>query len=182
MSDPTTDPVEDLFLTPDGALVVPNGTAGRKPLCFDLRSIVKAETRLFEVQSVTRAKSAELLHTYNDAWGNARKIVATLLEHLDTAKHRIKELQSVLILDKIPELAKAKGLKETADVREALLYTQPDFLKLCETRDKIVAAERHMTVKVDQFERAYFTVQTIVKGADGHTVSDPNSPFGNTKY
>lgn len=171
----------DLTLTPDLKLIVPSGTPGKPALRFNLEAVLIAEGRLREVMAVTKPKSAELFHLFNDAGSKSARIVATLLTEEDTAERLLKALKAEIYLDRIPGLVKERAIKETEAIREALLNAQKDYQNLLELRDMIVAARRHMEIKVKDFDRAYFTIKDILSGQ--HDLNIPtDSPFGKNNY
>lgn len=159
--------MSDLILNED-ALVVPK--VGGAPVVFDMRKIHRAEARLCELASITRPKAGELLHTFIDAWGDARDYLATLRGEFGRAKQKLRSVRGAIVLDEAAETLKAKGLASSRspagseDLRDAVVNTSKSYLEATDLLAQIEAAVETMDGKTEKLKMAYFAVNKLIDG------------------
>lgn len=181
------------------SLVVPSGE-GRKPLLFSLAKIYEAESRIPEVATVNAGKAPELLAAFNIAYLTIKDMIVRLHLCLDDAQKALNIRKSIVILDIAPNVLKNKGLTRPSspsgseDQREAVLYSDQEFLKCQDRVSCIKAMIELMESKKTGVEWAYTSVKKILGGEtnwadinknrslsvpDQHPAmrdTDPNSP------
>lgn len=161
--------MSELILGPD-AWVVPSCTG--KPHCLDMRRIYKAERRLAELSGVTKMKAGELIHCFVEAYGEARRFRAVLKAEFDMSKHRLRKLRGLIVLDKAPEelkrrqLATARSPAGSEDLRDSVVYTDPDYEAAVNHLAQVEAAHDEMDSKVEKLKMGYFSVGELIKGAE----------------
>lgn len=164
--------MSDLILGANEALVFPSGNGIDAPVALDLRTVFRAETRLIELQAVTRAKAGELLHTFIEAWKEARTAQARASNQCVVAKRRLKEIRAEVVLDRALDILKDKGLVSTRspsgseDLREAVVVRDRSYQAASERLEQIQAVVELMEIKAETFKMAYFAVNKLVDPVD----------------
>jgi hypothetical protein len=158
--------MSDLLLSKD-ALQVPS--AAGKPHILDMRRIHKAEARLVELAALTRPKAGELLHTFIEAYGDARTHLAVLKQEFGASKQKLRQVRGVIVLDRVQDALKEKGLASarspagSEDLRDAVVNTDPDYLVAADRLNQVEAAMEHMDGKVKKLDMAYFAINGLIK-------------------
>jgi hypothetical protein len=159
--------MSDLILSADKALVVP-AADGQAPLVFDMREIFRAESRLIELNAVTRVKAGELLHTFITAWRDTKRLVARTRRQLVAAKRNVKEARATVIVDKLQEILKEKGLATpkspsgSEDLRSSIVEKDPDYKAANAIQEEIEAALEWLEIQAETFKMAYFSVNKLI--------------------
>ncbi len=143
-----------------------------KPLALDMKKIHKAESRLIELCAVTKAKAGELMYTLNEALSDARDNYALIKHQFGCWKQKLRTTRGLVILDRAQDLLKDKGLASTrspagsADLREAVVDTDPTYLDVTDKLLQVEAALDHVGNKVEKLKTAYFAVRDLTMGQD----------------
>jgi hypothetical protein len=159
----------ELLLSAD-ALVVPSSTG--RPHTFDMRKIHKAESRLVEMNGITKAKAGELLYTVIDAFGDAKDYHATLKGEFGRCKQKLRSVRGVIVLDKAPDELKAKGLSSarspagSEDLRDSVVNTNTDYMFWADVLAQVEVASDRMEAKVEKLKMAYYAISDLIKGPD----------------
>lgn len=177
------------MLTLDSKVFIcPRGTPGLAPLQFEMGEVYKAEGRINEVAFVTSEKAPELLATFNQAFLIlTRQITAVDLERQKAVREANKR-RSVVILDLAPSILKEKHLVKdsnpagSADLREAVLDADAEYLGLLDKADQIAAVQELLKGKLKAIEMAYTSVKKILGESafnyNTHNTSAPNEITG----
>ncbi len=161
--------MSEILLSAD-ALTVPR--AQGQGLILDMRRIHRAEARLFELQSVTRAKAGELLHCFIEAFSEAKANLAQLRGEYGRAKQLTRRVRGRIVLDRAIEVLKARGLVRAAspagseDLRDSVVEDDPEYVEAFDRFCQVEAAMEHMEGKVETIKMAYFSVSELIKGTD----------------
>lgn len=164
--------MSDLILGADEALQVPSGSGVGQPIVFDLRKVLRAEARLIELQGVTRAKAGELLHTFIEAWHDARQAQASCRKQLVVSKRKVKEVKAEVVLDRALGILKDKGLISTRspsgseDLRDSVVTRDPSYQRACDVMEQLEAAVEYLEIKAETLKMAYFAVNKLVDPLD----------------
>jgi len=156
------------------ALLVPAGDGVSDPLVLDMTEIYKADTRLCELASVTQMKAGELASAFITAWGKASSYRVKVSTQFARAKHRVRQVKAIIVLDKSTDILKAKGLLKTgapagsADLREAVVDSDPDYSAAVMRLAEIEAINEMMEIKAERFKMAYFTLNKLIGGHDAN--------------
>lgn len=159
----------DLLLSAD-ALVIPSSEG--RGITLDMRAVHKAESRLIELNGITKAKAGELLHCFIEAFGEAKGHLATLRGEYARAKQRVRRARGVIVLDQAVEKLKEKGLSRATmpagseDLRDACVDTDPEYEKIHDRFCQVEAAVESMEGKVEKLKMAYYAVNELIKGVD----------------
>lgn len=134
--------------------------AGGIKLDFELAPLFTAEHRLFEIAIADKSKAKELFTEYTKAYIYASKLHAMCQLHVAKAAIESRKRRAILVIDYMPEMAKAKGLSTSRsptgaeDIREAFLYRDEEFLRIEEGRASLEAAEQLLFGKMMAFREA----------------------------
>lgn len=156
-----------------GALVCPRGV-NHEHITIPVAEILQAEAREREVAIVTKLKAPELLYTFNEAWRRCHDVVVLLTSTLNAAKKAAKNRKGVVTLEVAPQVLEQKGIASTADSREAVLDTDPEYLRLLDEQQQIEAAIELFKGKMKGLENAFTSVKALVR-EDNAYLSNRNS-------
>jgi hypothetical protein len=174
------------LLTSKESLLVPDGGGApeSKSTVIDMRAVFKAESRLHELQLVNRDKAGDLLHALITGWHDARQGRAMAAHQQARAKRRLAQIHGIIILDRAVTVIKEKGLETTrspagsADLREAVVNTDPEYNRAAETLEMLEALVEYLTEKADTLKMAYFSVGHLL---DPHDRSKADTSGGTTE-
>ena len=114
-------------------LVVPNGLPGLSPLKLDLKGIFQVESRIQEIAILTPVKAPELMALFNKAYCDLVSMISMVQLQYELAKKYSNEVKAVVLLDRVSDILKAKGLATSSkptgseDFRQAVLDLDPDY-------------------------------------------------------
>lgn len=174
---------EEIVMT--SSIEVPRGKGIGRPISVDLKAIVEAEHRIAEIAFMTTQKAPELLYTFNKAWKDLHELVIKVKTEKTYAEIEMARVKGELILDVIPGILKQKGLARdsspagSADLRQAVLDTNPVYLAAQERANEITAAYEFLKGKLDSFRMAYESTKKIL-GETGYMANnrDPDFSYG----
>ena len=135
---------------------------GNLPLMvLDLTLIKQGEDRLHEAQLVNPASYSELEYVYNEGYRQAKKHLSTIGYQITRAEKAMREAKSVALLDEYPTFLKEKGMKDSAQIRDAYLETVKNYTDAQDRIDMLKATESLLDSKVKVFENTcrYMKVQ-----------------------
>lgn len=161
--------MSELLMSED-ALQVPSSSG--RPLVFDMRKVHKAERRLFELASITKAKAGELQATMIDAYGEARRYYAILKAEFGRCKQKTRSVRGTIVLDKAPDILKANGLASarspagSEDLRDSVVNIDRDYIEATDTLLQVEAAMDHMESTAEKLKMAYYAIRDLVQGSD----------------
>jgi hypothetical protein len=129
---------------------------------FDLNYVVAVESRIEEISIVTPHKAPELLAAFNRAWLELGQAVGKLEEAENDATQYASLVKGEILLDKAEDILKSKGLKGSADLRQAVIDTDPTYREAIDKLNAIRAAREFLKIKQKAIEMAYLSVRKIV--------------------
>lgn len=149
-------------------LKVPRGSSNIEPMTLDLTDLNFAKSRLKEVAYANRDTAPELVSYFAEMAFEARKMYTQIEFELNTAQKSAKQIRSLILLDKVPERLKAKGLASSTkptgseDLREAVIETDPEYSEIQEKIITIKYCSELILSYVEAIKMAYFSVQKIM--------------------
>lgn len=152
---------------------------GRRALTLEIKEIVRAESRLHEVQLVSHTRSGELLNLYNQACLDCKKHVNSLTSEKNYAERYAAKIRSEAIFNRLPDFLKEKGLAKASspigseDVRETFLATDEAYQSALDLATEIDAAIGFFEIRYKAFERAFYAT---------HKLTDSRPPPGMNAY
>jgi len=164
-----------------------------EPMEIDLKSILLAEIRQDEVATVTPGKSPELLAAFNRSWRELHALYTQLTVEKNNAVKLVEQRRALLILEEVPKLLDAKGLKSNDANREAVIILDEEFQRRQDVADQIEAVLEYIKGKMKSFDNAFSSVKKILGGSgeysqyrnehlSGTTETPVKSGFGKPKY
>lgn len=145
---------------------------GGVPTLFDLGPCFVAERRIMEISFADKPRAKDLFAEFTRAYIYASKLHAMCKMQVAKATTESRKRRSVLIIDFIPEQAKAKGLATSRsptgaeDIREAFLYRDEEFLAIEDSRAALEAAQELLFGKMMAFREAADAVKQMLSPDD----------------
>jgi hypothetical protein len=136
---------------------------GKEVLAIDIKTIKVAEARIVELASATPEKAPELLYFFTEAYGKVSDLIAKTELAYNRAKVDVEKIKAEILIDKMPDLIKEKKLeKSNADVRNALFFTQADYLQALDLQNQLEALLVFLKGKSKELSMAYFGVKDAI--------------------
>lgn len=126
---------------------------------IDLRPINLAESRLFEISTVTPVTANELCSFFNQTIYYATNQIGLIQWEINKAQKQYDLSKATVILDKLPEAAaklKESGQKANDQWRDAMITRDEECTYWKDIIDQLQAFEKLLQAKHKAFERAYF--------------------------
>ena len=127
------------------------------PLILDTTKIIEGESRLHEAQMVNVATYANLEYIFNEGYRTAKRHLSVIGYQITLAEKALREAKSMALLDEYPEYLKTKGkekgIKDSAQIRDAYLETYLPYTSAQDRIDMLKAVESLMDGKIKGFER-----------------------------
>lgn len=145
-------------------ITVQRGAPGQPPLSLNMHSIYLAEQRLKETRTVSPMTAPELRGVFNEACYKTAKYIAWIKYEILAAKKNLDLTRSTIILDKLPEelkKIKASGLKDSSDIREAIILRNSEYQERLDILNTLEATKQLLESKAKTFERAYWDCRDI---------------------
>lgn len=158
-------------ITSNSLVLCPKGD-GSGEIQLDLGKLLKAESRLDEVAYITGAKAAELLSTFNTTWAEIQKTVVTLRREYIKAKSVTRGVRASILLNDAEEILKLKGLKSSADLRDAVVECNAAYQEAQDREHNLASIVAFLEGKLQAFENAYTAVKKLLS-----TVQLPSQPI-----
>lgn len=127
-----------------------------------LAEIRYVEGRIPEIATVTPHKAPELLATFNRSYLDLDKYIKQVELEVNVAKQYQSVVKASILLDRAEDVFKAKGLKASADLRQALVDLDPDYQNATERLNALEAAREYLKGKQKGIEMAYGSVRKII--------------------
>lgn len=149
------------------------------PVELNLSKVYATEQRIPEIAFITPHKAPELLARFNEAFLDLVKYIPMVKYELVQAKREANKRRSIVLLDLVPEILKAKGLTNakspagSEDLRRAILETDEEYERLCRQGEKIEAIIELLEGKLKALEWAYTATKKIV----GENAYSPNNTY-----
>lgn len=152
---------------------------------LDMAQVYAIEARVQEVAFVNHTKAPELLARFNEAWLYVQKHMTTLKYELLRAERAANKIKSVILLDKIPVILKAKGLVSpkspagSEDLRNAILDQDEEYQEALDQTQKLKCVIELLKGKMDGFEMAFTSVKKILGESEFMGPRNPGCGTGN---
>lgn len=144
------------------ALRVVRGKPNTGIIVVPLQGIFDAEARIPEIAALTPHKAPELLSAFNAAFLEVDGFVKQIEMELTVAKQHQNVVKSIVLLDKSDQILKDKGLKASADLRQAVVEVDPDYQAATERVNALEAAREYVKGKARGMEMAYSSVKKLI--------------------
>jgi len=125
----------------------------------DLDLIKRSESRLMEIASASPSQALELIAFFTDSLSKLVDNIFDVQLALSRAEVDTECRRSIIFLDKSEDGSK-KG--SNADVRKAMVYTDPEFLALKEKENQLEATLAFLKEKKEVLAKGYFGAKDII--------------------
>lgn len=122
---------------------------------LELNNVREAERRLIEAKTVNAITYADLEHTFNEAYRDLKRHLATVGFHLAKAEQHLEEVKADILLDRYPEYLKANEVKrsnDSADLRKAFMSRDVVYKAAIDRIDQMKALQANMDGKIKVME------------------------------
>ncbi len=140
--------------------VVPSSSGAE--LSIPLQRILVAEHRAEEISFITPGKAPELLTIFNRAYLDASDAYSKLRYERDRAEDEVAKIKAEILLDRVPDILKAKNIASSADVRQAIIDSDPDYRNARERVSFIEASLEYVKGKMKFLENSYTSIKKIM--------------------
>ncbi|NJO48275.1 MAG: hypothetical protein HC840_01005 [Leptolyngbyaceae cyanobacterium RM2_2_4] len=139
---------------PDSTSLMVLPAFGKAPaLKMEMKNIRTAETRLIEAKTVNPFTYSDLEHTFNEAYRDLKKHVASIGYALAMAQKSLEDAKADVILGSYAEAMKDKPKShDTLDMRNAYLTRDAAYSAALERLAQLKALESNMDGKIKVME------------------------------
>lgn len=166
-------------------LQIPRALVTQPPLSVSVSTLYRAEGRIHEVAYVTVGKAPELLACLNEAWAEAAKALALVEREHVLAKRESDRIRSVVLMDRVQDVLRAKGLATaknvvgSADLRQAVLDADEEYRTALDRVTTIKCFYELIKGKQKAVEMAFTSVKKIVGEGTSHWMGRQSMSAGN---
>lgn len=146
----------------EDALRVVRGKPNSGIICVPLVELRRVEGRIEEIATVTPHKAPELLSTFNRAFLDLDGYIKQIELEVNIAKQFQSTVRATILLDKAEEYFKERGIKGSADLRQALVDSDVDYQNASERVNALESAREFLKGKQKGIEMAYSSVRKII--------------------
>jgi hypothetical protein len=160
-------------------LKVPRAFDGVAPLSLDMTSIHMAATRIGEVAIVNSHKAPELLALFNVAYLDIGRYVCLVEFEYESAISRLGQIKSVILLDRMIDILREKGLSTpknpmgSEDIRQAVFDSDPEYKRISELIYNLKCYRSMLVEQKKGFEMAFTSVKKIMGDSSMHGKANP---------
>lgn len=142
-------------------LLIPRGRQGLAPLSLDMTEVYRIERRIEEIRNANPETMPDLITEFTIGFIQVGKMVSCAQLELADAKMSLSEAKAIATLDRAEKVLAEKGVKSTADSREAVLALDPDVQSAQHRVAAIDACLNLLYNKLSAFEWSYQSVKKI---------------------
>jgi tetrahydromethanopterin S-methyltransferase subunit G len=146
----------------EDALRVVRGKPNSGIIVVPLENFRNIEARIDEIATVTPHKAPELLSTFNRAFLDLDVFIKQVELEVHAAKMYMATVKATILLDRAEEYFKERGIKGSADLRQALVDADPDYQNASERVNALESAREFLKGKQKGIEMAYSSVRKII--------------------
>ncbi len=146
----------------NGTTITVQGGGGRA-ITLDLKEVAKIEARIIEVSTVTMTTAPELLSAFISAWKHLHENMTVLVKEKVMAERQLERIQARVFLDEAPAEFERRGIKGTADLRDALLHMSVEYNDTQDRMDDITAVVELVKGKLATLQMAYDAIKKVIQ-------------------
>lgn len=143
-------------------LLIPRG---RDPqlgaISIELGEINRIEARVQDIARATPLTIAELITDFNVGLLILAKAISQVELEKKEAAILVKELRAVTLLDKADDVLRSKNQKSSADLREAVVNSDPEVVSATRRLDSLTVASEFLNSKMHAIELAYHGAKKV---------------------
>lgn len=159
----------DYGLGSETVLQIPRGHKGLVPIVFDMTDIYRIVGRITEIERVTPATFGELVTDFNKGMIQLNRLIGIVEIELKEAENTLDMAESVALLERVEDYLKIRGIKSSADTREAAMILDPDVQEARRRKSALLAISEYVKGLKEAIERAYFSAKQVAE----FTAHDP---------
>lgn len=154
------------FAIESATIIIPRGRKGLAPITMDIQSITQVLSRIKELEALNVATYPEFITSINLALVQAGRLTALVEIEYKEALNSLDVAEAIARLEKAESVLQSKGVKSSADTRDAAVTLDPDVQEAIQRKDVLAAMfewVKHLRVSV---ERLYFSAKQVMEFAD----------------
>lgn len=160
-------------------LTVPDPRTKGQKASFDLKDVEAAEARIHEIAVVTPVKAPELMSVFLRACFTLGRHYRDLHFLHRLAEKKAGDVRAAIVVDRLGEVLKAKGLANNDTSRAAVIDTDPEYSQAVEVEIEIDANLRYVDRKLQSMEGSLGAVKRILDASSAvFWRSNPNMATG----
>lgn len=144
-------------------IMIPRGGKGLPPLQFDLTEIHEMLSRTSELERLTPLTYPEFITKVNLALIQVGRLLSLLEIEYRDAQNLLNEVEAVARLEKAEEYLRVKGVKSSADTRDAAVTLDPDVKEAAHKRDYLLSLVEWAKFLRLSLDRMYYTAKQIIE-------------------
>jgi hypothetical protein len=129
---------------------------GKVPaVSFEMGNIREAEKRIIEAKTVNPITYADLEGCFNESYRDLKKHLSSIGYQVALTEKAMEQAKSTVLLDIYPEFLKSNDMKKSqdnADLRQAVLMRDTDYLAALDRFNQLKALESMMDGKIKVME------------------------------
>lgn len=131
-------------------------------MTLNLNKILRAEARADEIAIVTPQRAPELLSVFNRGYLDATNLFAKVKLEQARAEDDVAKIKADILLERAVTIIKAKGLTSSADIRQAIVDSDPEYQTAKDRLACLDATVEYFKGKMKFLENAYTSVKKIM--------------------
>lgn len=142
---------------------------------LEMGTVYEAEARLIEAKLVNPSTYLELESLFNESYRTLKRHYSTVVFQLLNTEKVLGQAKADVLLDKYPQfLENNKKTKDSADIREAFLMRDEEYLSILDRQNQLKAFDSLIEGKIKVMERvcAYMKQQMRLIEKSGLTNRD----------
>lgn len=142
-------------------MTIPRGYIANETLRLDISDVNRIEARIPEIVRANPITLTELIVDFNIALSRLSSIIARVELEMRDAERAVKENEAIALLEKVEEILKAKGIKSSADMREAAVTLDPEVKDSRRRYDILKSTLVFLSHKRNAIELAYYSAKKV---------------------
>lgn len=152
---------ENTLSTEQTSLTIPRGYVPNEVMHLDIGEVNRIESRIPEIVRANPMTLTELIVDFNIALSRLSSLVARVELEMRDAERANKEAVAIALLEKVEDILKAKGIKSSADMREAVVTLDPDVKDSQQRYDILKSVSTFLSHKRSAIELAYYSAKKV---------------------
>lgn len=154
-------------------LTIPRGQKNLPPLLMDISEIVSALDLSRDLMGINIATYPQIISAINTALVQCTRLITTIDLELKDVSHNLEKAEAVVRLEKADSVISGKGLKTSADLRDAVVAIDLEVSELTNKKNMLVALLKYAENMKSDLERIYFSAKYVLD-TKTNSISLPN--------
>ena len=148
--------------TQTGTLVVPR-IGGSAPIHLELRETSYAESRLSDIAVLNSASYPDLTSAFTKGLAELVRAMGAISLESAKIKRALDQRHSYLIIYEVPKFLSNNKLKDSVDLRLAVIKQDDEYANLSELKDTYDSVFENLKIRFKTLEHALYGCSSIIK-------------------